>query len=458
MIVNEIEPSLTFSLTSSTAINERGGVIGVRFGNGRQPHTISWVGPVSNSIRTPGNQYDIINLLPGDYAITVTDADGCFSVQRITVGNRSEVFGASLTSSPSKCDANGMINVAINYGVAPYHISWSGPISGSLTTSDANTDISLPAGTYIVTIKDATGETQRYSAIISIATSDLYCSSHPTNVMCNTDGSIFVIINGGTAPYQLKWDGPSAGGTTVFDDFTITNLPVGTYTLSITDAEGCSVSESASVGVDASNLKAEFIVTPGTIFIGFQSGAPTYTISYSGPVSGSVVFAGNNQISNLKAGQYNVTITDAKGCTLSGSVNVSSTSSRIVEEQHMVTKPAVVLTEITLEKAEVATEVKQPTIYNAGITTDNTTSLSLGQNFPNPFLSVTTIPFAISESMEVQLLIHDSYGNLVEELQRDFSAGSHQFEWASASSAKGIYYYTIIVGTERLTKRMLLIQ
>ena len=460
--VGNIAFSLNFGLSSTDAVNGKGGVISVSISNGRGPYTISWSGPVSGHVRTNNSQFDITDLPPGTYTITITDADGNFSTQTITVGNIVEQivqFGISVKTSPSKCDQHGSINLEIIGGRPNYNVSWTGTQSGSLVTSNLNTDISLPVGSYTVTVTDADGKVQSGLANIRATTSDLYCSTHANNAICDANGSIFVIISGGKTPYQLKWDGPSAGGVTISGDFTITNLPAGTYRTMVIDAEGCSVSESATVGISASNLQASLIGEHGAITVGFQSGTPNYSISYSGPKSGSAVFAGTNRITGLPVGLYRVNIEDGNGCTLSKSVRVPTSDIMSIEDQRVTSATTTSLANKPLTKSTGTVENTNDINLAISIDKELGDKLSVGQNFPNPFLHTTQIPFSVPASMEVVLLVHDSYGSLVKEVRQDFAAGTHQFDIdGTALGARGVYYYTIHAGEETVTKRMVIIQ
>jgi len=101
---NSIEVSVTkafleYSIKGTSAVSGKGGGIWITFGNGRAPHTISWSGPSNGTVRTEGIGYDIIDLAPGDYEITVTDANGCFDVSWITIEDKNYGKGRSSAAS-----------------------------------------------------------------------------------------------------------------------------------------------------------------------------------------------------------------------------------------------------------------------------------------------------------------------------------------------------------------------
>ncbi|MEO8734631.1 MAG: choice-of-anchor L domain-containing protein, partial [Flavobacteriales bacterium] len=153
------------------------------------------------------------------------------------------------------CNAagNGAINLSVAGGFAPYTYAWSGPNDFTATTQDI-TDI--PTGTYTVTVTDAgCSRTQSFNVIQpAILTASLSPSLlvYGQNISCHggSDGSINTTITGGTGPYTAIWTGPN-GYTS--NSIHITGLSAATYTLTVTDASGCSTT-SSTVMVDTAPL------------------------------------------------------------------------------------------------------------------------------------------------------------------------------------------------------------
>jgi hypothetical protein len=191
-----------------------------------------------------GNQTveTVAGLSPGTYVVTVTDANGCEASESITITDGCGCENTSATiqsttdaSCPGACD--GTATADASSGTAPFTYAWTDGQSTATATG-------LCTGTYVVTITDATGCTASATATISEPISmTLFVNSTATTCAGN-DGTAIVDPAGGVGPYLFLWDVP-AGSATVE---TATNLPPGTYTVTVTDANGCTASESVTVG------------------------------------------------------------------------------------------------------------------------------------------------------------------------------------------------------------------
>ena len=516
---------LRFDLNSTSAVNNQNGSIAVVFKNGAQPYTVSWTGPVSNYIRTNGPSYNIANLPAGTYSITVTDSNGCFYVQQVTVANSARITNLKFSAEPmdqvganggsirvlalqgsspytiswsgaasgyirtdnveyfirnlsagtytitvtdrdgnygtqtvivgfqeptalvinvgttsSVCGNNGSIDASWQYGVAPYQVSWTGVSSGSITTNNMSYSVSLPAGNYTATITDARGQSRSGVANIEVSNGTLFCSLDPMNTMCTANGSILVIINGGTLPYQLRWDGPSSGAVTVSDDYRIPNLPAGAYTTFLSDGAGCTITESAVVGTSPSNLRLTINGGDGKVDFLFGSGTPNYNITVSGPKTVTQIAGGNTTISGLIAGLYRATIVDANGCNVSEIVRVTG-NNVVAEDTQLVS---------SLARSQ-SNDIGKKTLEKQ----ESKSTFTLRQNYPNPSATSTTIPFNLLEAMDVSLTIQDRFGKVIKEVHRTFEVGDNQIEINGNELPTGIYYYTLVVGSETQTKRMM---
>lgn len=158
--------------------------------------------------------------------------------------------GLNLTYSVSttNCSSNGS-TVTINplNGQAPFTYAWDLSAGGQTT----QTVVGLQGGSYCVQVTDALGEIDNICFEItqfnSLAVSSLY-----NNAFNGCDGSAFVVITGGTAPYSIQWNDPTNSTTE-----SITNLCPGTYTCSITDANGCTGSETITITDGTNDLEEE---------------------------------------------------------------------------------------------------------------------------------------------------------------------------------------------------------
>ncbi|MCE2685925.1 MAG: gliding motility-associated C-terminal domain-containing protein [Cryomorphaceae bacterium] len=258
-------------------------------------------------------------LAAGTYSIVVKDANNCTTTPASVTINQSGSALAVAVTSVTNLACNGVSTGAVNitatggYSTA-YTYAWTGPASFTATTEDLS---SRPAGIYNVTVTDAGGCTQGATATIQEPTA-LSASAVATNVLCfgGSTGSVNLTATGGTAPYTYAWTGPSSYTATTED---LTARPIGTYNVTVTDANGCQALTSASVGQPAV-LASTNVVTnvlcngasTGAINLTATGGTAPYSYAWTGPSSFT---ATTEDLSSRPAGAYNVTVTDANGCT-----------------------------------------------------------------------------------------------------------------------------------------------
>ncbi|SFO41080.1 SprB repeat-containing protein, partial [Paenimyroides ummariense] len=223
---------------------------------------------------------------------------------------------SNMASTSITCNGanNGSVVLAPTGGVAPYTYLWD---TGATTSSITN----LPAGTYSVTITDANGCTLTETATITDPAVLAIASSSHTDVTWygGNDGSATVSVTGGTAPYTYSWS-PS-GGTNA----TATGLIAGNYTVTVTDANGCTVTESFTViqpiplmvqSVSQTNVKCNG-ASDGTATIVAMGGNAPYTYLWS-PSGGT-----NATATGLAAGTYSVLVTDSTGNTITENFTIT---------------------------------------------------------------------------------------------------------------------------------------
>ncbi|MBL0051106.1 MAG: SprB repeat-containing protein [Bacteroidetes bacterium] len=190
------------------------------------------------------------------------------------------------------------------------HIQWS---NGKTTSSNSN----LSAGTYTATVTDANGCTATCSYTVTQPT-PLVATCSGTNVTCKgaSTGSAAVVASGGTAPYTYLW---SNGKTTASNN----GLSAGTYTATVTDSKGCTakcsytVTEPSYVVATCSGTNVNcYGGNNGSASVTASGGTPSYTYMWSNGKTTS-------SNSNLSAGTYTATVTDANGCTATCSYTVT---------------------------------------------------------------------------------------------------------------------------------------
>jgi hypothetical protein len=190
------------------------------------------------------------NLCSGNYTVTITDNSGCTNVQTITIGQPA-TLSASASSSYTACTAaSGNASVTISGGTTPYSYLWNnGATSQNL--------INLSSGTYLVTATDASGCTISTSASV-VEPGLLGATSIVGNPTTANDGTIDISLTGGTAPYSYNW----SNGATTQD---LLSLGAGTYTVTVTDSNGCITTETATlivVGIEDIESVQNFLVVP----------------------------------------------------------------------------------------------------------------------------------------------------------------------------------------------------
>lgn len=295
------------NLTSVNCFGNNNGAIDITVSGGTAPYNYIW----SNGATTQ----DISALSAGNYAVTITDANNCQASFNYSVNQPQQItLAIQVTNISCFGNTNGAINLSVVGGTAPYNYSWS----NGATTEDIS---GLAANTYSVTVTDANGCTANSSATVT-APSAISLSTNVTNATCSgvNNGSIDLILSGGTGPYNFFW----SNGATSED---ITGLGAGTYTVTVTDANGCQASTSATIS-QPSGITLTTSSTPstcsgntGTATVSASGGSGPYTYLWNDPLNQTTATA-----SNLAAGTYSVTVTDGTGCVVATSVVVNSTS------------------------------------------------------------------------------------------------------------------------------------
>jgi len=258
----------------------------------------------------------ITNLTPGNYDVTVTDAVGCsaFAIGTITQP-------APLTVATQKVDViclsdtDGSAIALPSGGTQPYNYVWS---TGQTTANISN----LGHGTYHVTVSDSNNCSNTASVQI-VPTTIMFLLGSTTDASCfaSSDGSAVISVVGGTAPFTYLWNN---GVSSANND----NIPAGTYSVTIVDNNNCMNSVEMVISAPPQLLGAATVVSPITNYGG--SNGSVQVVPNGGVAPYSVLWNFNNSttlsLSNLSAGTYSVTTTDAHNCSVSSTVNLVNPS------------------------------------------------------------------------------------------------------------------------------------
>ncbi len=298
-----INPTFTSNVS---CFGEGNGSINLTANGGVTPYSYAW--------NNGANQEDLFNLTSGNYTVTITDANGCSNIGSYAITQPTNELSFVHTQNNVSCfgGTNGSINISVIGGTAPYSYTWS---NGSNDEDLTNT----AAGNYSLTITDANGCQETGNFVITQPAQSIDASSSITNAFCfgGLSGAIDISVQGGTASYSYNW----SNGANSED---VSGLAAGSYSVLITDANGCTFNQTYIVAQPAQELSISESVTAvscnggndGAINVITQGGTAPYTYNWS---NGSTT----SSLTNLQAGTYSLTITDANSCQTSSIFQVT---------------------------------------------------------------------------------------------------------------------------------------
>lgn len=272
--------------------------------------------------------FSITNLAPGNYSVSILalNGTGCGTTFSTSI---SEYPSLTVTTTPTNlsCNgaANGAINLAVSGGSPGYTFAWVGSGGGTIPSGQTgNQNLNgLTGGSYSVAVTDSKGCTVTTLQNIT-QPGAISITPTVTNVGCRgaSSGAIALTIVGGSSPYTYLWN----DGNTSKDRI---GLTAGTYSVTLTDAGGCTRTQSGiTITQPAAAIALSFTQTnvlvngasTGAIDLTVTGGTSPYTYSWLG-IGGFT--AATQDISGLIAGGYNVTVTDVNSCTANLSVTLT---------------------------------------------------------------------------------------------------------------------------------------
>ncbi len=310
--------ALAASIPDRTDVDCRGNSTGsatVGATGGTAPYTFGWNTVPAQSTAAA------IGLSAGTWTCTVTDANGCSTTATATINEPAASLSAAITAQNAVgCfgGANGQATTAANGGTAPYAYSWNtSPVQGTATA------VNLPAGTWTCAVTDANGCTTSVQATITQPAAALTVGvSNLQQATCGlSNGAAIATANGGTAPYGYAWS-----STPVQNSATLTGVNAGTYTVTVTDANGCTttgnttITSPSSLGIAVVSTLDQtcFGSATGQATVAASGGIAPYSYSWNTvPVQNSATAVG------LQNGSYTATVTDASGCTAQVAVAIN---------------------------------------------------------------------------------------------------------------------------------------
>ena len=262
----------------------------------------NWSGP--NGFLS--NLQNLSAVFAGSYVLTVTDKNGCVATLTTQITEPAAVSITVVKTEISCYGANdATITLNISGGVGPFNVSWSNFATGTYQNN-------LAANDYVITVKDANNCIKTIT--VNIPEAPIFAVFPVVKqISCfgNTDGSIALNFVGGQAPINFAWsDSPTAG--TVRN-----NLPAGSYTITITDGKPCNITRTFTIIepqklVLTANLTNAFDcndANSGKINLLVSGGTPPFIYSWSNGAT-------TEDLNNISAGNYLITVTDARLCTV----------------------------------------------------------------------------------------------------------------------------------------------
>lgn len=296
-------------IVDATCVNNGEGKakINIKFGRG-EPYKIEWSHGLTDVLEAD-------NLKPGSYSVRVVDMYNCDATLSFEIKSGSDSFQINENIKQISCSDNalGSISLQISGGIAPFSYQWS---NGEITKDIDN----LEAGTYEVAIRDASGCSFSKSFEIRSAPPMELSVTRINHNQCfgSEEGEIDIEVSGGKEPYIFLWDNGS-------NSKNLRNLPSGTYTILVKDANGCEIStvvdieqpKKLSVNIESTiDVNCETGEASGYAWVNIDGGMTPYTVHWSNGVTDK------NEIEFNQPGEFEVEVIDSIGCKTTEKIRI----------------------------------------------------------------------------------------------------------------------------------------
>ncbi len=320
-ITTPTPPSVSLTPQDVTCFGGGDGFIQATVSPGTPPYSFAW----SNGSTINPN----IGLIADTYTVTVTDVNGLTATATTMISQPPDIGVNIIQNTGILCNGENTASLTANAtgGTGAYQYVWSNLVNTAMNTG-------LSAGIYAVIVSDA----NNCSAVVKVVVSEpspLTGTVTTTNESSNgaNDGTAMANPSGGTPPYSYQWDNNQISQS-------ISGLSAGTYMVTVSDANNCTVVIAGNVNSFNCNFTGSVAVNLAISCNGEMDGALTAsTTGGQAPFTYAWSNNGNNAtINNLSAGTYTVTITDAANCVTisSGTLNDPPTLTGIVSVQSIV--------------------------------------------------------------------------------------------------------------------------
>ena len=308
--------SVTADSSNISCFDGNDGFIDITVAGGNGSYSYLW----SNAALTE----DLTNLFVGTYTVDVQDFKGCATSLTMTLTQPLAPLSLSIDMTPVICfsEDNGTATVTATGGTAPYAYLWS-------NTEDSLFIDSLIAGDYSVVVTDSLLCVD--SITVTVTEPPLLTAvADSIDVLCHGDstGTISVVADGGVGDYAYIWDTDTADTTAIVD-----SLPAGTYTVTVTDTNGCSFTTSTTINQPLAPLSGVLDVIDNICFgdslaiIDATISGGTFPYTYSWSNDSTTAY-----IDSLAVGAYTLIVTDSNACELVLDTVIISPTLLVVED------------------------------------------------------------------------------------------------------------------------------
>ena len=467
------EPSpLTYVIMQSSESCKGGdGSASIDGSGGIPPYVFEW----SNG----ATSQNITDLEAGEYAVTLTDALGC-TVDGFTTVEGADAFVVvtEFIQEPNCFGENsGILNVLVSGDTEPVSFEWS---NGSTTQNLEN----IGAGSYSVTATDANGCTGMFGPFILGQPEQIVANITSVNATCGeADGSATVEVTGAVGALTFEWSNGANGAE-------VSDLSTGEYSVVITDENGCSIEEAISIssfGGPSIELDEVRSIScnggiDGEIFINVTDGAAPFSFEWSNGAT-------SQNVSDLNAGTYIVTVTDVNGC-------VTVSDMLLVEEPEalVIVGESFDVSEMGENDGSVSIEISGGTpdysiVWSTGLTVPEIIGLAPGtysvtvtdkngcqemaefvieggpnaladvdglisfSSFPNPTTGLVHIKIDLEQAMDSNIEIYNAVGLLIDRISNLRASNIHQ-QIDLTKEPDGLYFVKLKLGKEIHVERI----
>ncbi len=322
------------------------GTASVTISGGTLNYSMSWDnGSVNGSITNIDvGPHSLTNLNAGNYTIIVTDANSCTQSTNLSITEPAALTIALNLVQDVSCfnGSDGIFSVMAGGGTAPFDIAWdNGTSSGSLidVTAGPHNISNTEDGTFNVQITDANGcnisdniniSQPAVLNLSSVMTSAVSCFGY-------ADGEADITVSGGTANYNLAWENGTTSGNingVSAGTYPINSLTAGNYIITVTDDNSCTLTANLTITQPAQITNTINVTSnvncnggnDGAFALLISGGTANYDINWTnGTYSDNLINAdaGPHNITNIPAGNYSLTITDANTCEQTETFNIT---------------------------------------------------------------------------------------------------------------------------------------